>query len=548
MLTGLSKDLDKVDGTILIIYEDLDRVEDTNVIKKILGISEKISSSKVKVLHQFSGKNLKLKGINRDYLEKYIPFILNITEIPFYSIIKYVLKEEKYKDYPIKKEEFKLLDFNDRTILIYSYLGEEGSLRYKYKNISIRRIEHFLDELNIIIREKEKYFQNKEIVITFFFMKHFMENLYKKIIPGKSLIDTFLYKYDNKEDTLINWLKLYKKGKINIMEGLKDKDNEEVIFIFSLLRYRFYYEEDNQESVIEDKIINNEKDRIIWSLINSGKSEYTDYENAANRFMNEVINVPKNEQINNYKKLLRDFYLGEANKDNRSIFMIGENPMLCLFRAISIAGIESKNWKNIVEFCFEYYDIEEINLAVIKALKYCDLTDRETYLYIISRFNKLKIIGNLNEEEDYSEFLNKYFKQIIYLKFEYIYYEDILIRDEQCKIRDIKELNNNIFEPMKNKLQDTYKKVNLEKAQNDIDIIINFINHNIELIKNENTYEEGAKVKFELKESREIKKQMSYKDEIKGIKDHKKFNQKLEKGYKEGKLSLIDLKELKENR
>ena len=264
--------------------------------------------------------------------------------------------------------------------------------------------------------------------------------------------------------------------------------------------------------------------------------------------MNEVINVPKNEQINNYKKLLRDFYLGEANKDNRLIFMIGENPMLCLFRAISIAGIESKNWKNIVEFCFEYYDIEEINLAVIKALKYCDLTDRETYLYIISRFNKLKIIGNLNEEEDYSEFLNKYFKQIIYLKFEYIYYEDILIRDEQCKIRDIKELNNNIFEPMKNKLQDTYKKVNLEKAQNDIDIIINFINHNIELIKNENTYEEGAKVKFELKESREIKKQMSYKDEIKGIKDHKKFNQKLEKGYKEGKLSLIDLKELKENR
>ena len=31
------------------------------------------------------------------------------------------------------------------------------------------------------------------------------------------------------------------------MEGLKDKDNEEVIFIFSLLRYRFYYEEDNPE-------------------------------------------------------------------------------------------------------------------------------------------------------------------------------------------------------------------------------------------------------------------------------------------------------------
>lgn len=99
-MTGLAKDLDKVDGTILIIYEDLDRVEDTNVIKKILGISEKISSNKVKILHQFSCQNLNDKGIDRNYLEKYIPFIVKITDIPFFSVLKYVIYENNcYKKF-----------------------------------------------------------------------------------------------------------------------------------------------------------------------------------------------------------------------------------------------------------------------------------------------------------------------------------------------------------------------------------------------------------------------------------------------------------------
>ena len=45
------------------------------------------------------------------------------------------------------------------------------------------------------------------------------------------------------------------------------------------------------------KYLDEKKDRIIWSIVNSGKSEYTDYENTVNRFMNEVIDAPKDEQI-----------------------------------------------------------------------------------------------------------------------------------------------------------------------------------------------------------------------------------------------------------
>ena len=62
---------------------------------------------------------------------------------------------------------------------------------------------------------------------------------------------------------------------------------------------------------IKNKNLNEEKNRIIWSLIANGKSEYTDCEKFINTFYNEVIDTPKTEWINNFNKLYNNLYNGK---------------------------------------------------------------------------------------------------------------------------------------------------------------------------------------------------------------------------------------------
>ena len=164
-----------INKPIVIVYEDLDRVENTTVIKQILDISEKIAGNNIKILYQFSETNLFEKGIERTYLEKYIPFILNLTDIPFKSTLSYVLKQEIYKDSLLDEEDFKFLylpvylpHFNN-----FNNLNRPlTSVKFELKNVTIRKTQLFLNELNQVINEKEIYKKNKRVVILFFLLKH----------------------------------------------------------------------------------------------------------------------------------------------------------------------------------------------------------------------------------------------------------------------------------------------------------------------------------------------------------------------------------------
>ena len=554
VLTGLAKDLDKIDGTILIIYEDLDRVEDANVIKKILGISEKISSRKVKILHQFSGKNLKLKGINRDYLEKYIPFILNITEIKFNTVLKYLLATEKYKileSVDIRYEDFYFLQ--SKLVVPYAkeIYAEDIIIKLTPQKITIRRMEHFLDEIISIIFERKKYTKNKKEVITILFIKHFFEEIYNHIIPGERLIDTFLINKEGEKYTIMELMKICEIERINIANILKNPVNEKSVFILSIFDYDIHLEKDDTNSFVkvkENLITIEEKDRIIWSIVNSGKSEYTDYENAVNRFMNEVIDAPKDEQNNNYKKLRNDFYHDNGNLDNKTIERMGIHPMISLFQAINIVGIEDEKWKLVIEFCFEYYNIESINLDVIESLIYCNLKSKNTYIFVLEKFNKLCLKGNLNNEEKYILFLKKYLRGIDYFGFIDIYYEECFVCNSDGKLNDIEYLEEYVFKNIKERLERRGKELDVECINKDIETIIEFINHNINLIKEDYVCEVADKIEINMSINSNNKLDKEFKEKVKNISDNTEFNRKIEEGYITEKLSIGDIEELKRNR
>ena len=507
-ITGLHNNLKSINKPIVIVYEDLDRVENTTVIKQILGISEKIAGDNIKILYQFSETNLLDKGIERTYLEKYIPFILNLTDIPFKSTLSYVLKQEIYKDSLLDEEDFKFLylpvylphfdNFNNLNRPL-------TSIKFELKNVTIRKTQLFLNELNQVINEKEIYKKNKRVVILFFLLKHFYYEAYKKISSGESLLDTFTFLYQDKNDTVLNWVAYCHNGGINILDLMTTEDNKLSAFIISIFEYNCDIETINNDfedfvnearNNLKNKNLNEQKDRIIWNLIGNGKSEYTDCEKFVNSFYNEVIDTSKTEWIKNFNKLWGDLYNRKykdmEKRDNYSIFRLGISSMVSLFQANYVIGRTGSQWIKLIDFYFLYNkNLDMITPELIECLYYCELSDRNSYLYIINKFNNLKITKNLNLHKSYKKFLLEYLSMFSTLGFCDTHATSDL-RDESKEYININSIEKNVFLPLKKKLENLFSNVQIKIVQKDIEILIKFLDKNIELVNTPNEFNKPA--------------------------------------------------------
>ena len=507
-ITGLHNNLKSINKPVVIVYEDLDRVENTTVIKQILGISEKIAGDNIKILYQFSETNLLDKGIERTYLEKYIPFILNLTDIPFKSTLSYVLKQEIYKDSLLDEEDFKFLylpvylphfdNFNNLNRPL-------TSIKFELKNVTIRKTQLFLNELNQVINEKEIYKKNKRVVILFFLLKHFYYEAYKKISSGESLLDTFTFLYQDKNDTVLNWVAYCHNEGINILDLMTTEDNKLSAFIISIFEYNCDIETINNDfedfvnearNNLKNKNLNEQKDRIIWNLIGNGKSEYTDCEKFVNSFYNEVIDTSKTEWIKNFNKLWGDLYNRKykdmEKRDNYSIFRLGISSMVSLFQANYVIGRTGSQWIKLIDFYFLYNkNLDMITPELIECLYYCELSDRNSYLYIINKFNNLKITKNLNLHKSYKKFLLEYLSMFSTLGF-CDTYDTWDLREQSKEYIDVKTIEKNVFLPLKKKLENLFSNVQIKIVQKDIEILIKFLDKNIELVNTPNEFNKPA--------------------------------------------------------
>ena len=504
-ITGLRNNLRSITKPVVIVYEDLDRVENSTVIKQILGISEKISGDNIKILYQFSEINLLEKGIDRAYLEKYIPFILNLTDIPFRSTLSYVLEEKSNKDFLLKEEDFTFL-YSPIYLPHFKNFDTLNrpltSMRFELTNVTIRKTQLFLTELNQVITEKEIYKKNKRVVILFFLLKHFYYEAYKKIYPGESILDSFTFLYQDKKDTILNWVIYCHNEKINILDLMTIENNKLSAFIISIFEYNCDIETINNDfedfvnearNNLKNKNLNEQKDRIIWSLIANGKSEYTDCEKFVNSFYDEVINTPKTEWIKNFENLWSNLfdrkYKDMEKRDNNTIFRMGIPSMISLFQANYVIGRSGSQWINLIDFYFLYNkNLDTITPELIECLCYCELSDRNSYLYIINKFNNLKITKNLNSHKSYKRFLLEYLSMFSTLGF--CDTHDIWdLRDKSKEYIDTKTIEKFVFSPLKKKLKKLLSNVKLKIVQKDIEIIIKFLDKNIELINTNDNFE-----------------------------------------------------------
>lgn len=425
--------VNKLDKPVVVSFEDIDRINEQNIIFKLFSIVELLSSktNMFKVCYQYDvDKLIEILKIDSKYLEKYIPFHINLTPINFERTLKVLLvsgKAEKlYKNILLEDISFiyqrQYLDLDLRKLI---NIESEFAITYYF---TIRSVVFFLDELDQLL-ELQEYKNNKKILITFLSIKHFLPHIYKSLSPIERFAECKFFEYEKENKNIAEIIALFQTtedGKKNeLFQSMfpPHSDNLSYLIIFHLFGYKFFIKnEDSSEGDERIKSLLNEEahsieieehndkiDRLIWNMLYFGKSDKTDKENAVREFEKILDNDTFEKQVNMYKVFSERAFYGNLEKpDNSTIFLRGIDTFFPVFQGFRVYEKNPDYWIKLIDFYFEYTEIKSITASLIHNLNICNISFREVYFHIISKFNELDIIGNLNSTECYPKFLREY--------------------------------------------------------------------------------------------------------------------------------------------
>lgn len=503
-MKGLQIEMSRLEKDVLIIYEDIDRINDVTIIKKIFSINEKLSNERIKIIYQYHEENLKNMGFTDDYLEKYLPFKLNVTESDLFEVIMFILKEEKFEENFLSIKDFYFLraDFQmNRYPVLSQKFGINGELNTEFTNLPFRKVQNFCFEL-ISMLEKYDYNEYKETVIAFYVVKHFITPIYEQLTIERGLLESILFEDEGKFYSIHELIELKENdeisqeqiSKIFEVEENKHKYCVQKLFDFSLFdpdiedepikRLNSILEETIQS--ISTKFDNEKKDRIIWNLLAAGKSELTDYEFCGRKLVENVLSEPKEQRIEAYKSFRQFLFTLEENEfDNRTMFLMGIPPFIQLFKAFRTLADGDQYVKELVDLYFDIQKIESIDEKVIRTLNFVLLPNIDVYIHILKKLNRLDIKGNLNLHECFVTFVNKLLCEalanlgFINIHRYFSFSSGTVDSVKELFVGDLKKIKAEIIALQEN----LFEFIKYDKINDDISVIVAFVEKLIEIIQ-----------------------------------------------------------------
>lgn len=288
-LADYKKALKNRKNPLYVIFDDLDRVKEKELLIKVLNLGDEIQSDKLKILYLYDQKKLNILELDREYIEKFIPLTLGLTKLSFFDILAAKLKELKIN---LSIDEFDFLK---------TYFFEKNQDNQELLiNPTPRNIEIFLKEIKSmqVIKEYNSTFNDikkREIIAMIFFKVFYFENIYlnlkrllesnwknnnvlenlnkvkfvfnkkenNSLVLKQSIIETLGYIYMPKGAKDNEWNQKVKKN-LNILYSLESIENlttyEKVYkYIHELLKnFEISLEEKSKKYIEIDEIFNSE--------------------------------------------------------------------------------------------------------------------------------------------------------------------------------------------------------------------------------------------------------------------------------------------------
>lgn len=564
---GVRKELDRLDRKILIIFEDIDRISDKATIQKVFSIGEYMSDPSLHIIYQYDAQALEKEGFDRDYLEKYIPYTVNLTHIPYESLVKYMWKElgmeetllemDKVRDIPRHMPgQFELERLLKAQLSISTELGAQ---------VSARKVRIFLSELKELLETNPELCRAEtiETVCAVVFIKHFFDSKYSLFYIGKSPLQELTLNWEGEAYPLPRLLSRLReeeerRGKAgfalqSFRELMRNSEERVTLALLLLLGYNLELEPlaPGLEKAASEPVKNlrlkekNEKiDRIVWNVIANGSSELTNAENAIRKLWEDVLSKepgqPRAQAWNSYQN---DMFHRRLRKDNQSIFWFGGGEFLPLFQAMSIMEPGEEKWKQFLEFYFSQYQGKNISRQLIDNLKYCTANSKTVLFQVIRFFNTLEVVGNLNSDRSYQLFLERYMEWAVNLG-----YCDGM---ESWMFRfpgTAAEFPDSIIDTLtqyRKELERLKGRQSVSYVAEEFTAIICFIDKNLELIRSSSALpERGPSVQV-----KDIRSRWVHQEEVDRLKklretDPEHFEEELEKSYQEGRIYYREWKDI----
>jgi len=433
----LKSDICKLKKKILLIFDDIERIGDTDTTKKIFAIAEKLSGDNIHVLYQYSAEHLDFK---RDEIEKYIPHVIHLTKIPFETMVK-ELWEEINKDGNCNITADEICSIRIENLLIYgTEIFAEGRTELsnlELENVTVRNVCNFLNDIVLFSKGKKFETEQTNILIRTLIVRNFMYETYEKLRWNKTIEQALYFKYKDKEITLTQLLIEFveKKDMEFIDEVFANSDNVKNYMAFAILNFKFYQKREEIEkgierrrkkikdakrdiianrsaSVLREENHNEQINRIIWNVLGNGNSEYSNMDAFIRRLKKEVLSNSVIDKIESWQRLNEDAFNSRICKNNTTLMRFGIDKFLPIFQALRVIGATDDEWISWLEFYFDMNSEKGITVEMIECLNYCDTSRKKVYKYAIERFNQCRIIGNMNNEKSFSNFLSYYISAI----------------------------------------------------------------------------------------------------------------------------------------
>ena len=496
---------------LLIIFEDIDRIENKEVMKEIFSISEKFSGDNIKIIYQYDENILLEKEFTFQYLEKYIPFKMYLTPIDMREIVDFLI-DNRYQKFnrTIVKSDFDFLHilYQSRFNILTKFLGSKIEIDFRFKNLSFRKIENMISETTYRIEKHKDILKYKETIITFFVVKHFLPEQFRMIWNSHevNLFDIFIFRdkaYN--EYTILDLINSnedkYQELFFDNNNSFKD-DNSINYFILKLFNYKLINVaevSDEQRFKHLKKIESNnhkKQNRIIKKLIYEGKSQLTDEEFLKEKFVEIVLNSDKDKSVE-YKRFLEYMYnLKTYQTDNRTVFLLGEDNIESLFKAYNASYSSSEEYFDLLEFYFEHINKEKIlDINLIKSLNKVSIDSVDSLIKFMDIFSNLDNKSNFNNQSEFYSLIEKVIVEIFGMgvvesSYNVNYYELTNLNSENL------ESFKSSLEELKNDLEESIIKMNqlaLSSLIETLNITLRFVEKVLIIINTKTNFKEDEK-------------------------------------------------------
>lgn len=612
LFSSLVKDVKNLGKTIILSFEDLERIRDDKIILKVFNISDKINyecnkigCNCIKIIYQYDKKELiSLLKIEQkpNYLEKYIPYEIKLSPIPFLESLRVFIEKHHYKN--ITVNDFTPI-FRPTTLSNdFNHYKKDSNYEHKYfpgtydeiithtlnlRSFNLRKNILFLNDTESLLNNNF-FKENKKTVIVFNIVKYFYPSLFYEIEFGQPLKKTLTMTLDiegkttslnlqefnrlfRRESSIINseltsLTEKEKKEKFLVISKSNDnkqKEEEELAKISANYNEKripiFQKAEESPFNIINFNEENLDKFTILYHLnyqiddFNIRSIEEIENNNAIDGLIWSLKYAGASGYTKNKELLLEfekvidstDNFEIKKKKYNNILFKtaLSEDYQQSRFSQekiiITLLGIYEKDltkWEKTIDFFVEYHS-NKITDDIFPIFTRLANAPKKIFFHTIEKFSSLKTEYTFSEIYDYLDFLRDYLEQIKALGY---FTQQNLNQDCFRGYKYNKKILQSALINILGEVDSTLSQnLNIQAITNECKIIKQFIDKNIEFINAPQNpeNEEADKQTNENDEKEKFEKYLASTTK-------EELDKLIEESYSKNELSLGEIKEIRE--